>query len=44
MQARLRTHPHLEYRPSGFHWRRRWPRRILATISPELASALFPSR
>ena len=35
MQARLRTHPHLEYRPSGFHWRRRWPRRILATISPE---------
>lgn len=35
MQARLRTQPHLEYRPSGFHWRRRWPRRVLAIYAPE---------
>lgn len=28
MQAKLRTQQHLEYRPTGFHWRRRWPSRI----------------
>ncbi len=26
MRSRRISQPHLEYRPTGFHWRRRWPR------------------
>lgn len=29
MRSRVSTQPHLEYRPSGFHWRRRLPSRVL---------------
>jgi len=45
MQARLRTQPHLEYRPTGFHWRRRWPGRIRKICdSPEKSFLLFSLR
>ena len=45
MRARISAQPHLEYRPSGFHWRRRWPRRILRTCTPSRKiSLLFPLR
>lgn len=39
--------PHLEYRPTGFHWRRRWPaawRRMATGTTARPNALLFPLR
>ena len=41
MRSRISTQPHLEYRPSGFHWRRRWPRRVLRGCTPSKKFSLL---
>ncbi|MCP1167672.1 hypothetical protein [Limimaricola litoreus] len=43
MQSQVSTQSHLEYRPSGFHWRRRWPRRVLKTCTPSRKVSLVLS-
>ncbi len=45
MRSRVSAQSHLEYRPSGFHWRRRWPRRVLRICTPsKKISLLFSLR
>lgn len=47
MHRRRIAQTHLEYRPSGFHWRRRWPARLLAGVrgdAPKIFFLLFPLR
>lgn len=46
MRHRTKLQPHLEYRPSGFHWRRRWPHSLCFTGMPPLREKpmLFPLR
>jgi integrase len=47
MHRRRIAQTHLEYRPSGFHWRRRWPARTLARAPgerPKFLFLLFPLR
>lgn len=47
MQARAVAQPHLEYRPTGFHWRRRLPRAARARSGsdlPKKSSFVFPLR
>ncbi len=47
LHTRLTDQPHLEYRPSGFHWRRRWPRNWLAAeiwTPSNKSSLLIPLR
>lgn len=42
MHIRDTTQPHLEYRASGFHWRRRWPQRwISGGCTPSNKSSLL---
>lgn len=41
MQSRVSAQSHLEYRPSGFHWRRRWPRRVLKICNPSKKFSLL---
>ncbi len=45
MRSRVSAQSHLEYRPSGFHWRRRWPCRVLRVCTPsKKISLLFSLR
>ncbi|WP_432254230.1 hypothetical protein [Limimaricola sp. AA108-03] len=45
MRSQVSAQSHLEYRPSGVHWRRRWPRRVLKIWTPSKKIALlFPLR
>ena len=47
MRRTAEAHPHLEYRPSGFHWRRRWPaaaRRMPAKGGSRTRCLLFSLR
>ena len=45
MRSRVSAQSHLEYRPSGYHWRRRWPRRVLKICTPsKKISLLFSLR
>jgi len=46
MRHRTKLQPHLEYRPSGFHWRRRWPHSLCFKGMPPLREKpmLFPLR
>ncbi|WP_111430718.1 site-specific integrase [Rhodobacteraceae bacterium DSL-40] len=47
LNRRKRNQTHLEYRPTGFHWRRRWPRAVLENFSeppPSGSFLLFPLR
>lgn len=45
MRSQVSAQSHLEYRPSGFHWRRRWPRRVLRYWTPsKKISLLFSLR
>jgi hypothetical protein len=41
MRSRVSAQSHLEYRPSGFHWRRRWPRRVLKICTPSKKFSLL---
>ncbi|MHA6345097.1 hypothetical protein [Roseivivax sp. CAU 1761] len=43
MRSQVSAQSHLEYRPSGFHWRRRWPRRVLKTCTPSKKVSLVLS-
>ena len=47
MRFTTASQPHLEYRPSGFHWRRRWPQALQAwgpEVSPKKMSLLLSLR
>ncbi len=45
MRSQVSAQSHLEYRSYSFHWRRRWPRRLLKTCTPSRKLALvFPLR
>ncbi|MBW4983488.1 tyrosine-type recombinase/integrase [Mameliella sp. CS4] len=47
MRFTTASQPHLEYRPSGFHWRRRWPQALRAwgpEVSPKKMSLLLSLR
>lgn len=41
MRASISAQAHLEYRPSGFHWRRRLPRRVLKDCTSFKNSSLL---
>lgn len=41
MRSRVLTQSHLEYRPSGYHWRRRWPHRVLKIHTPVTQTSLL---
>ena len=41
MRSQVSAQSHLEYRPSGYHWRRRWPRRVLRRCTPSAKSSLL---
>lgn len=43
MRSQVSAQAHLEYRPTGFHWRRRWPRRVLKTCTPSRKVSLVLS-